>query len=303
MTEPPSAARPPAGFVEKVYPPAGAVVNAMSVDVEDYYHVQAFAGTLDRADWPAQASRVERNTEAVLALFETAGVKATFFTLGWVAERHDALVRRIVAAGHELASHGWDHARADGQTARQFRADVRRSKQVLEQAGAVPVKGYRAATFSIGAANRWAFEVLAEEGYAYSSSVYPLRRELCGWADAPRFPFFPAGVGGIEEYPLSTVLAAGRRWPCAGGGHFRLWPYGYTRWAVARLNRREGRPAVFYFHPWEIDPDQPRLAAAPWKARARHYTNLARMAGRLDRLLAEFAWDRLDRVLLEPGGG
>ena len=302
MTAPPSAARPPAGFAEKAYPPAGAVVNAMSVDVEDYYHVQAFAGTVDRADWPAQVSRVERNTEAVLALFETAGVKATFFTLGWVAERHGALVRQIVAAGHELASHGWDHARADGQTAEQFRADVRRAKQVLEQTGGVPVKGYRAATFSIGAANRWAFEVLAEEGYAYSSSVYPLSRELCGWADAPRFPFFPDGVGGIEEYPLSTVLAAGRRWPCAGGGHFRLWPYGYTRWALARLNRREGRPAVFYFHPWEIDPDQPRLAA-PWKARTRHYTNLAGTAGRLGRLLAEFAWDRLDRVLLEPGGG
>ncbi len=311
-----------AGFVEKAWPPAGfaapmpearaaapvvdapvvnaPVVNAMSVDVEDYYQVQAFAGTLARADWPAQASRVEANTDAVLALFEAAGVAATFFTLAWVAERHGALIRRIVAAGHELASHGYAHVRADAQTVAEFRADVGQAKSILEQAGGVAVRGYRAATFSIGADNLWAFEVLGEAGYAYSSSIYPLRRELCGMADAPRFPFYPAGAGGIEEYPLSTVVAAGRRWPCAGGGHFRLWPYADSRWALARINRAEGRPAMFYFHPWEIDPDQPRIPGLPLKARARHYTGLGRMAGRLRRLLGQFAWDRVDRVFLEP---
>ena len=309
-----------ADFVEKAYPPArpagpvgnapgvnapvinAPVINAMSVDVEDYFHVQAFAGTVARADWPTRTARVERNTDRVLALFAAADVRATFFTLAWVAERHGALIRRIVAAGHELASHGYAHVRADAQTPAAFQADVRRAKSILEQAGGVAVRGYRAATFSIGADNLWAFEVLAEAGYAYSSSIYPLRRELCGMADAPRFPFYPAGAGGIEEYPLSTVLAAGRRWPCAGGGHFRIWPYAYTRWALGRINRVEGRPAMFYFHPWEIDPDQPRVAGLPLKARARHYTGLGRMQGRLRHLLGDFAWDRIDRVFLEPVG-
>jgi polysaccharide deacetylase family protein (PEP-CTERM system associated) len=307
MSRPGSRAAPTiAGFVDKAYPPARPadtpIVNALSVDVEDYYQVQAFAGTLARADWPSQTSRVERNTDLVLALFAAAGVRATFFTLAWVAERHGALIRRIVAAGHELASHGYAHVRADGQTPAAFGADVGRAKSILEQAGGVAVRGYRAATFSIGADNLWAFAVLEEAGYAYSSSIYPLRRELCGMAEAPRVPFYPAGAGGIEEYPLATVRAAGRRWPCAGGGHFRIWPYGYSRWALGRINRAEGRPAMFYFHPWEIDPDQPRIAGLPLKARARHYTGLGRMADRLRRLLGDFAWDRVDRVFLEPGG-
>ena len=304
-------------FVLKAKPAAaGPIVNAMSVDVEDYYQVQAFAGTVGRDDWAGHASRVERNTDAVLALFAEAGVHATFFTLGWVAERHPALIRRIVDQGHELGSHGYAHIRADSQTPEEFRADVVRTKRILEDAGGVPVRGYRAATFSIGEDNLWSFAILAESGYAYSSSIYPLRRDLCGMPDAPRVPFYPDGPqsdskgdsqsdpkgdGGraLEEYPITTVEAFGRRLPAGGGGHFRIWPYAYSRWAVNRINRGERRPAMFYFHPWEIDPDQPRMPDAPLKSRIRHYTNLDRMAAKLKRLMNDFAWDRVDRVFFE----
>ena len=299
-------------FVLKARPAAaGPIVNAMSVDVEDYYQVQAFAGTVGRDDWAGHASRVERNTDAVLALFAEAGVHATFFTLGWVAERHPALIRRIVEQGHELGSHGYAHIRADSQTPEEFRADVVRTKRILEDAGGVPVRGYRAATFSIGEDNLWSFAILAESGYAYSSSIYPLRRDLCGMPDAPRAPFYPDGPesdpkgdGGraLEEYPITTVEVAGRRLPAGGGGHFRIWPYAYSRWAVNRINRAERRPAMFYFHPWEIDPDQPRMPDAPLKSRIRHYTNLGRMAAKLKRLMNDFAWDRVDRVFFEGEG-
>lgn len=295
-------------FTMKAKPAAGApIVNAMSVDVEDYYQVQAFAETVGRDDWTDHTSRVERNTDAVLDLFAEAGVHATFFTLGWVAERHPALIRRIVDQGHELGSHGYAHIRADSQTPEEFRADVVRTKRILEDAGGVPVKGYRAATFSIGEDNLWSFAVLAESGYAYSSSIYPLRRDLCGMPDAPRFPFYPDGPTSrqgpaLEEYPITTVEALGRRLPAGGGGHFRIWPYAYSRWAVNRMNRGEQRPAMFYFHPWEIDPDQPRMPGAPLKSRLRHYTNLDRMAAKLKRLMSDFAWDRVDRVFFEREG-
>jgi polysaccharide deacetylase family protein (PEP-CTERM system associated) len=271
------------------------VVNAMTVDVEDWFQVQAFAHCIDRAGWDGADRRVEANVERILQIFDTAGVRATFFTLGWVATRHPALVRRIVAGGHELASHGWEHVRADAQDPPTFRADVERTRLTLEDIGGVPVAGYRAATFSIGARNQWAFRVLEEAGYGYSSSVNPIRHDLYGMPDAPRTPFRP-GNGALWEIPMTTVAALGRNWPCAGGGFFRLLPYPLYRAGLASVNRQEHRAGIFYFHPWEIDPGQPRVAHAGWKSRLRHYSNLSRMQAKLERALRDFAWDRMDHV-------
>jgi len=279
-------------------PANGSVRNAMTVDVEDWFQVQALSDRIDRADWEGIAPRVEANVDRILAQFEQAGVKATFFTLGWIAERHPGLVRRIVAAGHELASHGWDHTRADSQDPAAFRADIRRTRRTLEDVGGVRVAGYRAATFSIGARNPWAFRVLEEEGYAYSSSVNPIRHDLYGMPDAPRTPFQPDG-GRLWELPMTTVVAFGRNWPSSGGGFFRLLPYAVYRFGLARVNRHERLPGIFYFHPWEIDPGQPRVAGCGWKSRVRHYTNLSRMEGKLDRLLREFSWGRMDGVFAD----
>ena len=243
--------------------------------------------------------------DRILAAFDRAGVHATFFTLGWIADRHPGVVRAIVSAGHELASHGYGHARADGQTPDAFRDDVRRAKRVLEDLGGVPVAGYRAPTFSIGPRNPWAFDVLAEEGYRYSSSIYPVRHDLYGVPDAPRFPYRPA-AGPLMELPMTTVRLGGRNLPCAGGGYFRLMPYPLFRALLRRFNRAESAPGVFYFHPWEVDPGQPRVAAASRMARFRHYVNIGAMPGRLERLLRDFAWDRMDRVfapvLARPSG-
>ena len=267
----------------------------MTVDVEDYFQVQAFADVIDRADWDRIPCRVEANTDRILAQFDRAGVKATMFTLGWVAERYPQIVRRIVAAGHELASHGYNHARADSQTPEAFRQDVRRARQLLEDIGGVAVAGYRAPTFSIGPANAWAFDVLDEEGYRYSSSVYPVRHDLYGTPDAPRLPYRPR-AGALWELPMTTVVLMGRNIPCSGGGYFRLVPYGLFRLGLRRFNRTENASGMFYIHPWEIDPGQPRVAGASSMSRFRHSVNLARSAGRLDRLLRDFAWDRVDRV-------
>ncbi|HTW69555.1 MAG TPA: XrtA system polysaccharide deacetylase [Acetobacteraceae bacterium] len=271
------------------------VVNAMTVDVEDWFQVQAFAHCIGRDQWDGKEARVEANIERILALFESAGVHATFFTLGWIAERHPAIVHRIVAAGHELASHGWEHIRANTQDAATFRADVARTRRTLEDIGGVSVVGYRAATFSIGAQNLWAFRELEEAGYAYSSSINPIRHDLYGMPDAPRTPFRPDG-GALWEIPMTTVAAFGRNWPCAGGGFFRLLPYEVYRRGLSAVNGREQLPGIFYFHPWEVDPGQPRVSRAGWKSRLRHYTNLSRMHGKLERLLGDFAWDRMDRV-------
>lgn len=277
------------------------LVNAMSVDVEDYFQVQAFADRVRREDWSGFESRVERNTDAVLALFDEARVKATFFTLGWVAERFPGLVRSIVAQGHELASHGYAHHRVSEQTPEQFRADVRRTRKLLEDTASGPVAGYRAASFSIGAATLWAHAVLAEEGYRYSSSIYPVRHDLYGMPQAPRTPFTPAGLAGFAEIPMTTVRLGGVNLPCSGGGYFRLLPYALSRAAIRRVNARERQPAMFYFHPWEIDPGQPRQGGSA-KTRFRHYTNLHRMRGRLRRLLTDFAWDRVDRAFPAAAG-
>jgi len=269
-------------------------VNAMSVDVEDWFQVQAFAGVIDRSAWETLPRRVEANTERILALFEAEGVRATFFTLGWVAERHPALIRRIVAGGHELASHGYGHELVHAIGPEAFRADLRRAKAVLEDAGGVAVVGYRAPTFSIGRRSApWAYAVLAEEGHRYSSSVFPVRHDLYGDPDAPRGPHRP-DPSGVVELPMTTVRVGGRNLPCAGGGWFRLVPYALFRAGLRRVNA-EGRAALFYFHPWEIDPEQPRVAAGRL-ARFRHYVGLAAMEGRVARLLRDFAWGRMDQV-------
>ncbi len=268
-------------------------LNAMTVDVEDWFQVQAFAGTIARADWDSLPRRVEANTERFLQMFADAGVTATFFTLGWVADRHAGLVRRIVAGGHELASHGYAHRLAHEQSEAEFRDDVSRARKLLEDVGGVAVSGYRAPTFSINTRNPWAFGVLAGEGYAYSSSTFPIRHDLYGMPDAPRIPHRVAG-GRLLEIPMTTVRLGGRNLPCSGGGYFRLLPYRLFRAGLRRVNT--GRAGMFYTHPWEIDPGQPRVADAPPMARFRHYVNVQHTAGRVQKLLRDFNWGRVDRV-------
>jgi polysaccharide deacetylase family protein (PEP-CTERM system associated) len=274
--------------------------NAMTCDVEDYFQVQAFAGHITRDSWDSFPSRVERNTGRILDLFAKYDVKATFFTLAWVAERNKPLIRRIVQEGHELASHGMEHRQVHTQSPDEFRADIRQTKAILEDIGSTRVSGYRAASFSITKKTFWAFDVLAEEGYRYSSSIYPVRHDLYGIPDAPRFAFRPT-ASPLLEVPMSTVALFGRNLPCSGGGYFRLLPYALSRWAFRRVNARDRHAAIFYFHPWEIDPDQPKQEAAPLKSRFRHYLNLHRMEKRLERLLRDLAWDRMDRIYLDGG--
>ena len=274
--------------------------NAMSVDVEDYFQVSAFDKRIERTDWDNHPCRVERNTDAVLQMFADHGVQATFFTLGWIARRYPALVRRIVAGGHELASHGFDHVRVSAQTAVEFGADVRLTKDLLEDIGGVPVVGYRAPSFSICETTPWAFKVLADEGYAYSSSIYPIRHDHYGMPAAPRFAHRPDPSVPFVELPVSTVSVRGRNFPCGGGGYFRLLPYQVSRWAMRRVNRDDGQPCIFYFHPWEIEPGQPRVRGLPAKTRLRHYTNLSRMQARLGTVLTDFSWDRIDQIFPQP---
>ncbi len=272
------------------------VRNAMSVDVEDWFQVQAFAGVIPRDAWAGFAPRVEANTDRVLGVFDRAGVRATFFVLGWVAERHPALVRRIAAGGHEIASHGHGHELVHRIGEAAFRADVRRAKGVLEDAAGIAVSGYRAPTFSITPRlTPWAHRVLAEEGHAYSSSVFPIRHDLYGAPDAPRAPHRPH-ADGVTEVPMTTVRALGRNLPCSGGGWFRLVPYAAFRAGLRRVNRAEERSGVFYFHPWEVDPGQPRVPEAPRLSRFRHRVGLGTMEGRLERLLRDFSWGRMDEV-------
>jgi polysaccharide deacetylase family protein (PEP-CTERM system associated) len=270
--------------------------NAMSFDVEDYFQVQAFADVCDRARWDGYESRVERNTNLILDLLAERSTHATFFTLGWIAERYPSIVRRVVAEGHELASHGYAHHRVDQQTPDQFRADIRQTKKILEDATGAPIKGYRAATFSVGPTTPWAFQVLEEEGYAYSSSIYPVAHDNYSNPDAPRFAYRPKGTSRLWEYPISTVRLAGRNIPCGGGGYFRFAPYAAFRRAITHINESEHQSAIFYLHPWEVDPDQPRPEGVSLKSRFRHYLNLTRTVPRLKRLLQDFRWDRIDRV-------
>lgn len=270
--------------------------NALSVDVEDWFQVGAFERTISRDDWSALDHRVERNTDAVLALFDDAGVKGTFFILGWVAERYPALIRRIAEAGHEVASHGHDHRRVFTFTPEEWRKDLRHSREVLENASGTQVTGYRAPSFSIDQRTPWAHVILAEEGYAYSSSVAPVRHDHYGWPDSPRFAWRPVADSDMIELPVTTARFQGRTVAAGGGGFFRLLPYAFSRWAIRQVNERDRRPAIIYFHPWEIDPDQPRVRNAPLRSRLRHYTNLSVMAPKLRRLARDFAWGRVDHI-------
>jgi polysaccharide deacetylase family protein (PEP-CTERM system associated) len=276
---------------------AAPIVNALTIDVEDYFMVSAFAAHIPKADWERLPCRVEGNVDRILELLAEHGVKATFFTLGWVAERFPALIRRIVDGGHELASHGYAHDRATDQGYGQFLADIRLAKAVLEDVAGHPVRGYRAPSFSVGPANDWAFDCIAAAGYRYSSSVYPIRHDHYGVPGGKRFAHEVRN--GLLEVPVATVRVLRSNWPAGGGGYFRLLPYRVSRWSLRRVNAVDGRPAMFYFHPWELDPEQPRVAGPGAKARFRHYLNLEHTAPRLRRLVTDFRWDRADRVFLD----
>ncbi len=275
---------------------ADQTVNALSIDVEDYFQVSAFAPFIERSEWDRIPCRAEANVERILALLAENNAKATFFTLGWIAERHPGIVRSIVEQGHELASHGYGHQRASDQTPNEFTADIVHAKALLEDLGGVAVRGYRAPSFSINQDNLWALECIREAGYRYSSSIYPVKRDHYGMPDAPRFAY--AALPDLVEVPPTTVELFNRNWPAAGGGFFRLLPYAMSRWLLQRVNRVDGEPCMFYFHPWEMDPSQPRVPGIDAKTRFRHYVNLNRMEDRLGQLLKDFRWDRVDRVFL-----
>lgn len=275
---------------------AAAIRNAMTIDVEDYFQVSAFAPYIERGDWDRRECRVERNLALILNLLDTHGTKATFFTLGWIAERYPALVREIVQRGHELASHGFGHQRASELSREAFAEDVSSAKKLLEDLGGVAVQGYRAPSFSIGTGNLWAFDVLREAGYRYSSSVYPIAHDHYGMPDSPRFAY-PVRDG-LLEVPVTTLRMFSRNLPSSGGGYFRLLPYALSRWMIARVNERDQQSAVFYFHPWEIDPGQPRIPGINAKTRFRHYVNIARTEARIAQLLSDFSWGRMDQIFL-----
>mgnify|MGYP003626202986 FL=1 len=281
---------------------ADALLNAMSVDIEDWFQVGAFETVIDRADWDQLEQRVERNTDAVLGLFAELGIKATFFILGWVAERYPVLMQKIAAAGHEIANHGYDHARIFTLTPDQFRADLDRSRKILEDTSGQKVVGYRAPSFSIDQRTPWAHEILAEQGYAYSSSVAPINHDHYGWAGSPRFAWKPVQQSEFIELPVTTVKVGNRILAAGGGGFFRLLPYTLYDRAIRKMHRDDGRGAIFYFHPWEIDPDQPRVGNAPIKSKIRHYTNLKKMRSKLMRAGQGFNWGRVDELAaLEAG--
>jgi polysaccharide deacetylase family protein (PEP-CTERM system associated) len=268
--------------------------HALSVDVEEWFQVGAFERTIDRDQWGFLQSRVVANTEAVMDLFDGAGVKATFFTLGWVAHRHPKLIRQMAERGHEVASHGWDHKRVHQMEPDEFRDDLAKARDALEQAGGVAVTGYRAPNFSIDTRTPWAHSVLAEAGYRYSSSVAPLKHDHYGWAEAPATAHRPLADSDLVELPVGVMRVLGR--PIAmGGGFFRLLPGAWTSKAITAGDR----PAVFYFHPWEIDPHQPRVRGAPLKSRLRHYARLGAMAGKLDTLACRHRWTRVDEVVAD----
>lgn len=273
--------------------------NAFTVDVEDYFQVSALAPYIPRQQWDSIPCRIERNVERILDLLSEQGAHATFFTLGWIAERYPVLVRRIVEQGHELASHGYGHLRASEQTPDNFHEDISRSKKLLEDIGGVAVQGYRAPSFSIGANNLWALDLLQDAGYRYSSSIYPIQHDHYGMPEAPRFAFRPRGESGLLELPVTTVNVFGRNYPAGGGGYFRMLPYPMSRWCLNRVNRQDSQPCMFYFHPWEIDAEQPRQPGINFKTRFRHYVNLSRMEGKICALLRDFEWDRVDRVFMD----
>jgi polysaccharide deacetylase family protein (PEP-CTERM system associated) len=287
---------PIAGWRNRPVAGLSAGMNAMTVDVEDYFQVEAFFPHINRADWDNIECRVEANTDRILQLFSDHDVKATFFTLGWIAKRYPGMVRRIVANGHELASHGVAHIRADHQSRAQFANDVLTAKEMLEDIGGSPVLGYRATSFSITRRNLWALGALEDAGYRYSSSTHPIKHDLYGILDQPRFAFYPFSDSGFAEIPVTTMRMFGRNWPAGGGGYFRLFPYMFFKQNLKLVQRRDQKPLTFYFHPWEIDPQQPRIAGTSYKTRFRHYLNLDRTYGRLQKLLRDFSWSSIASV-------
>jgi polysaccharide deacetylase family protein (PEP-CTERM system associated) len=274
---------------------------AMTIDVEDYFQVEAFFDVIDRGSWDKFDCRIQRNVGLILELLDAAQIKATFFTLGWVATRFPDLVRQIVASGHELASHGSEHRRADAQSREEFLADIVKAKRVLEDISGHEVKGYRAPSFSVSQNNLWALDQIRLAGYRYSSSIYPVVHDNYGIPDAPRFAFHPFPGGEFVEVPVTSIRLGSRNWPCGGGGYFRLLPYAVNIAALRHVNRNERKPCVFYFHPWELDVEQPRIPGAGFKSRFRHYLNLQRMEPRLKQLMRAFSWQRMDDIFLpEP---
>lgn len=289
------------------------ITNYLSIDVEDYFQVSAFEGVSPPETWSTCELRVERNTEKVLELLTECNVKATFFVLGWVAHYCPSLVKRIACEGHEIASHGYGHRRVNLQSRAEFREDVRRSKSLLEDISGKPVLGYRAPSYSIGLNSLWAFDELLEAGYLYDSSVFPVKHDLYGIDHWPRFPFCVVrdvrsdwrpddGTAKhqacrMQEIPITTLQLAGRNLPIAGGGYFRLFPYAFTRWGLNRINHQERQPFVFYLHPWELDPEQPRMQGARLKSRVRHYLNLDKTEGRFRRLLRDFSFNPLATLI------
>ena len=274
-----------------------AIVNALTIDVEDYFQVSAFAPFIQRSEWESMPCRVERNIDRILALLSDTNVKATFFTLGWIAERYPELVRRVAQSGHELASHGFSHQRATDQGRDEFLADIRLAKAILEDISGHAVNGYRAPSFSVGPSNPWASECIGEAGYRYSSSIYPIRHDHYGVPDAPRFAH--ESSAGVLELPVATVRMFRANWPAGGGGYFRLLPYTISRWSIRRINNVDGKPAMFYFHPWELDPDQPRVQGPGARSRAFVTTSISNAPNReCAACLPIFAGDRVDRVFL-----
>jgi polysaccharide deacetylase family protein (PEP-CTERM system associated) len=274
----------------------GSELNAMTVDVEDYFQVEALSPHIPREEWNSRECRIEPNVERILQLFADANTKATFFTLGWIAERYPHLIRRIVDNGHELASHGLAHYRADHQSRPQFLADVTRAKRLLEDIGGTQVNGYRATSFSITRRNLWALNVLDEAGYKYSSSTHPINHDLYGIPEQPRFAFYPFADSRFMEIPVTTMRRFGRNWPSGGGGYFRLFPYGLFKHNLKTVRSHDRQPCMFYFHPWEIDHEQPRIEGTSLKTRVRHYLNLDRTFDRLKLLLKDFRWSSVDQV-------
>ncbi len=265
------------------------ITNYLTVDVEDYFQVSAFEKVVGFHNWDKYPLRVENNTRKILDCFAARGVRATFFILGWIAEKIPFLVREIAGAGHEIACHGYSHRLVYNQSPAEFKEDTRKAKDLLEQITGSPVRGYRAPSYSITAKSLWALEILEELGFAYDSSIFPIHHDRYGLPGSPRFRYRHPRLN-LVEYPISTAIIMGRKVPIAGGGYFRLFPYSFTRMALKRINTGEGRPFIFYFHPWEIDPDQPRMKKIGLVSRFRHYLNLDRTAVRLEQLLNDFSF-------------
>lgn len=273
------------------------ITNALTIDVEDYFQVSAFAPLIARSQWSQFECRVERNVDVILDMLASHDIKATFFTLGWIAERYPQVVKNIVKNGHEIASHGYGHERASDQTEEAFFSDIHLAKIVLEDLSGNAVKGYRAPSFSIGTGNLWAFDCLVRAGYLYSSSVYPINHDHYGMPNSPRFAYEVRP--GFTEIPMTTSRVLQHNFPSSGGGYFRLSPYWLFHWMLSRVNRLEKESGVFYFHPWELDSTQPRILGINRKTRFRHYVNIDQMHGRLNRLLTDFKWGRMDEIFFK----